>query len=392
VGFLAGIVAKQLGKEAAKELVSTVVHDQELIEKIVTAGKAALDPKNREALVEALGRIGKLFEQFPGLADVGKALQKTATTLENPEKCKAYLEKHQESLKELAKGISELAKDVKPKDWIDGVTDDVKAGVKAAWRTLQDVGKVAAGVVILVKDGNEKPLNLAGAHLLTDLAQTNAPLLAQVEKHFDNLAPALTKLAFDLPDSTQVPKFREAVAKAALRVAGPDTAEERAGKEPSNFIYQGAKEDFKKNHPELAERVGNNPEFLQVDSVPRRIGVNADLRGSITAVENDPKRPGETTIRWIDHGKPRSLSFEDPYVDERGVTKPHPLAKMANDARGQLAEQNGPVPMHVSVDGPNVDYRVGPDGHANTGHEGPGPARFTQAQEQQAPESASMGR
>jgi hypothetical protein len=391
VGFLAGIVAKQLGKEAAKELVSTVVHDQELIEKIVTAGKAALDPKNREALVEALGRIGKLFEQFPGLADVGKALQKTATTLENPEKCKAYLEKHQESLKELAKGISELAKDVKPKDWIDSVKDDVKAGAKAGWRTAQDFGKVAAGVVIAVRDGNEKPLNLAGAHLLTDLAQTNAPLLAQVEKHFDNLAPALTKLAYDLPDSAQVPKFREAVAKAALRVAGPDTAEERAGKEPSNSRYRGAKEDFKKSHPELAERVGNNPEFLQVDSVPRRIGVGADLRGSIAAVESDPKRPGETAVRWIDPhtGKNRSLSFKDPYVDEHGVTKPHPLAKMANDAREQLAEQNGPIPMRVSVDGPNVDYRVGPDGHAKTGHEGPGPAKFNQAQEQQ---TAGMGR
>ena len=382
MGFLAGIVAKQLGKEAAKELVSKVVHDQELIEKIVTAGKTALDPENRKALVDALGRVGKLFEQFPGLADVGKALQKTAVNLEDPDKCKTYLEKHQESLKELAKGVSELAKDLKPKDWIDGVTDDVKAGAKAGWRTLEDFGKVAAGLVIAVKDGYEKPLNLAGAHLLTDLAQTNAPLLAKVEKHFDNLAPALTKLAYDLPESTQVPKFREAVAKVALRIAGPDTAEEREGKEPSTYVYRKAKEDFNKSHPELPGRVGNNPEFIRVDTAARRIGVGADLRGSITAVENDPERPGETTIRWNDRSGPRSLSFKDPYVDEHGATKPHPLAKMASDARDQLAEQNGPVPMRVSVDGPNVDYRVGPDGHAKTGHEGPGPEKFTQAHEQ----------
>jgi len=367
MGLLTGVVTKELFRQAA--------HDQELIEKVVKEG---LDPKNQAAFVEALGRAGKAIEQFPGLADAGKALQKTAATLTDPKKCEAYLERHKDSLRELAKGVSELAKDVQTRDWTDSVKDRAKAG----WRTLEDFGKVAAGLVIAVKDGNEKPLNLAGAHLLTDLAQTNAPLLAKVEKHFDNLAPALTKLAYDLPESTQVPKFREAVAKVALRIAGPDTAEEREGKEPSTYVYRKAKEDFNKSHPELPGRVGNNPEFIRVDTAARRIGVGADLRGSITAVENDPERPGETTIRWNDRSGPRSLSFKDPYVDEHGATKPHPLAKMASDARDQLAEQNGPVPMRVSVDGPNVDYRVGPDGHAKTGHEGPGPEKFTQAHEQ----------
>ena len=378
MGLLTGVVTKELFRQAA--------HDQELIEKVVKEG---LDPKNQAAFVEALGRAGKAIEQFPGLADAGKALQKTAATLTDPKKCEAYLERHKDSLRELAKGVSELAKDVQTRDWTDSVKDRAKAG----WRTLEDFGKVAAGVVIAVKDGNEKPLNRAGAHLLADLAQTRVPMLAQVEKHFDNLAPAAAKLAFDQPDSApRMPKLREALAEAALRVAGPEKAEDRAKKEPSGVMYRVAKEGFEQRHPELAGRVANNPELLRVDNVPRRIGAGADLRGSITAVENDPKRPGETTIRWNDHGKERSLSFKDPYVDEHGAKHPHPLAKMANDAREQLAEQNGPVPMLVSVDGPNVDYRVGPDGHGKTGHEGPGPAKFSQAQEQQPREPANMGR
>jgi hypothetical protein len=91
-------------------------------------------------------------------------------------------------------------------------------------------------------------------------------------------------------------------------------------------------------------------------------------------------------------GKDRSLSFKDPYVDEHGASKPHPLAKMASDARELLAEQNGTVPMRVSVDGPNVDYSLGRGEHPKTGHEGPGPAKFTQAQEQQPREPSSIGR